>query len=284
MEEIKFDPSQIHEIIYDFKLEIDKDRDIQRIYQNDVIETEYKAKDEVIIEINNLMSDIRNLMQRKISDANRELINVKNSYNGQLNEIFGYLSSAVDRLKESGALNYDSYDFTKSLIWTSNFSNMSEAEAAFASSGLKQSVKDSTTKTEKVWNSKKEDYKASWNPFKKLASLFMSDMIEQVVDVPGSYKTAPLKRAITNYFNQLDRESKKMGDYFTKEISSSKYQVEALTKQLLNEIDAFYADIEKQRAEIERCGKSIEELNKKIESEKKINEWLIKLSEEISGV
>ena len=112
----------------------------------------------------------------------------------------------------------------------------------------------------------------------------MSDTIEQIVDVSGFYKTAPLKKALTNYFNQLDQESKKMGDYFTEEINSSKYKVNTLTKQLLNEIDAFYADIEKQRAEIERCGMSIEELNKKIESEKKINEWLIKLSEEISGV
>lgn len=284
LNQIKFNPSEIYRIIENFKAEIDKDRDIQRIYQNDEIKTGQKSKDKVITEINNLMSDIRSLMQRKISDANRELIKVKNSYDGQLKEIFGYLSSAVDQLKKSGALNYDSYDFTKSLIWTSNFSYMSAADVASASSGLRESIKDSTTKTETVWNSKKEDYKASWNPFKKLASLFMSDTIEQIVDVSGFYKTAPLKKALSNYFNQLDQESKKMGDYFTKEINSSKYKVNTLTKQLLNEIDAFYADIEKQRAEIERCGKSIEELNKKIESEKKINEWLIKLSEEISGV
>lgn len=284
LNQIKFNPSEIYRIIENFKAEIDKDSDIQRIYQNDKIETGQKTKYEVEVEINSLMSDIRSLMQRKISDANRELIKVKNSYDGQLKEIFGYLSSAVDHLKKSGALNYDSYDFTKSLIWTSNFSNMSAADVASASSGLRQSIKDATTKNETVWNSKKEDYKASWNPFKKIASWFMSDTIEQIVDVAGFYKTAPLKKVLSNYFNQLDQESKKMGDYFTEEINSSMHKVNALTKQLFNEIDAFYADIEKQRAEIERCGMSIEELNKKIESEKKINEWLIKLSEEISEV
>lgn len=284
LKQIKFDSNEIPKIIEDFMVEIEKDSVKEQITQNDRIETGQKAKYEVEAEINNLMSYIRSLMQSGISKANSELIKVKNSYDRTLKNIFGCLSSAVDELKKSGALNYDSYDFTKSLFWTSNFSSMSEADVDSASSNMIQSIKNSTTKNETVWNKKKDEYKASWNPFRKIASLFMPDTIKQVTIVPGSYNTAPLRKILSDYFVQLGKESEKMGEYFTGEIESSKVKVKNLLEQLPGEINAFYKDIKKQSEEIERCESSIDELNKKIESEQKINDWLIKLSEEISGV
>lgn len=278
---INFKASDISKIIENFKVEIEKDNDIKKISRNNKIETAQKTNAEVRDEINNLLYRIRCLIHRNITKANSELAGKKAAYDQQLKEIYYYLELAVEELKKSGALNYGSFDFTKSLIWTTNFSNMNTSHIA---SDMIQGIKDSTTKTQVEWNFKKEEYKASWNPFKKFASLFMSDTISTVVPVAGYYETKPLKDALSDYFYMLNQESQKMGDYFTGELNASKGKVESLTKQLLNELESFYSDIRNQEKKINECEGSIEALNKKIQSENEICKWLADLSQMISEV
>ena len=142
---------------------------------------------------------------------------------------------------------------------------------------------DRTTKKEKVYNYKKDEWNYSGNPFKKIGSWFIPEYKVVTKSVDGYYDTTELNQSIDHYFFDLRNESENTKKSFEQILKDSKKQVRDLIERLLQEVKHFQDDIEKQEARIEELGGSISELEKEIKANEETHEWLNKLKEKIKG-
>ena len=89
-----------------------------------------------------------------------------------------------------------------------NFSNINAN--SFASDMLEKVV-DRSYEIKRVHNQKKADWSSSWNPIKKIGSLFMDDFKSEIVLVGGYYETATVNDKISEYYVNLELKVKIWG-------------------------------------------------------------------------
>ena len=206
---------------------------------------------------------------------------IKFNHDRQLIEVMGYLKTSVTELERSGVFKYGEYNFTDSVMWKMNFSNIDSESFA---SDMKESIVDKTKKQEKVWNAKKTEWRYSRNPFKIIGSLFMDDEITTWRDIDGYYDTTELRKKIDAYLLKLQRECDGMGKEFEQILDNSKDTVQKLTEKLIAELGGFLEDIKKENEKIEKIRGSISELDKEIKIQEETQKWLAELEEKIKRV
>ena len=242
--------------------------------------TGQKSRSEVENEINTRIANIEALFDRTLRKTNKKLEEIKKIHDGQIIEIFGFLKAAVAELESSGVFKQGEYKFTDSVLWKMNFANINSDSFA---SDLKKKVVDRSTTTKSVRNSRKDEWRSSWNPFKKMGSLFMDEYKTVTVDVDGYYETTDIRKSIDNYLLNLQRESINMENNFNQILDDSKKRVRDLINRLLHEIDQFQDDIQNQQAKIEELGGSISLLNDEIKKNNETHTWLNNLKKMIKG-
>ena len=278
--EIKFDFNSLRNATGEFRADIEDDREITFIRSNQKVMTGQKNRYEVENEINSRIANIKALFERTLRKTNKKLEEIKRVHDNQILEIFGLLKVAVAELESSGVFKQGEYKFSDSVMWKMNFENINSDSFA---SDLKKKVIDRSTKTEKVRNQKKDEWRSSWNPFKKIGSLFMDDYKTITVDVDGYYETTDIRKNIDSYLLNLQRESFEMENNFKTIMDDSKKKVRDLTDRLLRELTQFLEDIKNQEARIEQLCNSISELNNEIKKNEENASWLNDLKEKIEG-
>ena len=277
---ITFDSKALRKAIGDFLADIEDDEEIKFIRANPKVATGQKSHYDVENEINSRIANIKASFDRILRKTNNKLEEIKRIHDRQILEIFGLLKVVIMELEESGVFKQGEYKFTNSVLWKMNFANINSDNFA---SDLKKKVVDRSTTTERVRNSKKDEWRSSWNLFKKLGSLFMDEYKTVIVDVDGYYETTDIHKSINEYLINMERERVNMENNFNKSMEDSKNKVYDLTDRLLRELAHFLEDIKKQEERIEQLSSSISELNNEIEKSEATAIWSNNLKEMIEG-
>ena len=262
----------------EFRADIEADPEIIFIRQHQKVMTGQKSYSEVDTEINSRVAKIKSLFNNALQKTNKKLEEIKRIHDGQIIEIFDLLKSIITELENSGVFEYGEYKFTNSVLWKMNFANIDSSSFA---SDLKKKVVGCSTTTKKVQNKKKDEWRTSWNPLKKIGSLFMDDYEIVTVNIDGHYETTDIRKHIDNYLHDFERESSTMEKSFKDIMEKSKEQVRDLTGKLLREITQFLEDIKKQEEKIKKLGNSISMLNEEIKRSEETHLWLNNLREKI---
>lgn len=279
LNEIRFDSRSLQKALGEFRSDIEADKEVEFFRENGRISTGQRLHDEVEEEIRNRLTRIQNLFENKLGEMNNKLVKIQSTHEKQIGEIFESLQKTVDELEKVEVFRKDGYNFTNSVYWKS-FSNIKLEDFV---SEMMGSIVDRTGKSERVRNEKKDKWKSSWNPFKKIGSLFMDDFIEKFTYEDGYYSTGPVTRKIQDYYSSLRKEASKMDQDFMQVLDNSKGQVRKLISELVQEVEEFWTDIKTQEEFIERIESSITDLNNEIEKKDDIIKWLGSLIEKIKG-
>ena len=133
-------------------------------------------------------------------------------------------------------------------------------------------------------NWKKDDYRESWNPIKKIVSLFMSDTIPKIEPVDGYYKVDDISERIGEYYIDLAEQTERMTATATQFMCESKARVEALTSQLLDALKNFISEIQERDRKITELSFNLAELKQEIVDYQDTCAWLDALKQQLQGV
>lgn len=277
---IKFDEISLKKAISEFRADIEENSEIQFIRKNPKVMTGQRSPSDVMDEINRRMDSIKCLFDKTLRKTNHQLEGIKKKHDQQLVDIFSVLKSTIAELENSGVFKQGEYSFKDSVLWKMSFENI---DADSFASDIKKSVVERKSGTKPVHNYKKDEWRSSWNPFKKLGSLFMSETKTVPYHEDGYYKTTDLVQSLDTYLRNLQTESNAMISSFKEIMDDSKKRVRDLTNRLLKEIQQFLNDIKTQEDRIQSLSSSMEKLQEEITKSEKTSEWLNELAEKIKG-
>lgn len=277
LDSIKFDSAALKRAITGFQVEIESDDEISFIRSNPKVNTGQKSHSEVLTEISNRVTRIKSVFDTTLKKTNDELERIKAKHDEQLLSIYGCLRTIVADLERSGIFDQGEYKFTDSVTWKENFAGIDSKKFA---EDLQQKVVDKTSRG--IPNYKKLEWKYSWNPFKKLGSLFMSDT-KGTEKIDGYYETSAMCQSIDSYYFDLQRESDNMRKKFEDMTEGSKTMVKDMTNRLLSELDSFLNDVKTQTERLDTLKESIDDLNAEITRSEETHGWLTELESRIKG-
>ena len=282
VDEIHFNSKKLKSTIGDLIAKINLDSNVVyfRSFYSGVMNTGQKSRSEVEADIKSRVNSIERLINNSLFETNRVLESIKKEHDEQINEILNVVKDTVVVLKSSGLLEQGEYRFADGVWWKVTLGNISPDKVI---SDTKNTIIDRSVKEEKTLNSKKTEWENSWNPFKKLGSLFMDDYVYTEKKIDGSYRTGPILSAIRNYTTDLDKKSKDMEKNFERNLESKKKEVKKVIAEIFSEMENFMQDIEKQKVRIEELGDSIERLEGEIERNRITYTWLNNLKNKIKG-
>lgn len=280
LEKIKFDKRSLRNAIGEFIADIEDDSEIRFVRENHKVVTGQRSPSDVMNEINRRVDHIKGLFDSALMKINDRLEIIKKEHDQQLVDIFNILKNTITELENSGVFRQGEYRFKDSVLWRTSFENI-DAES-FASE-IKKSVVDRAKGTKEVHNDKKDEWGSSWNPFKVIASCFMSDTKTVTYYEDGYYETTDLVRSLDTYLRNLQSKSDAMEKSFKETMDDSTQKVRDLTTRLLQEIRQFLNDIKKQEGRIRALSSDMEKLQKEIEKSEETSEWLNELAEKIKG-
>lgn len=279
LDNIQFDSNALRRAMTEFRADIESSDEIRFIRDNQKVETGQKSRDEVEKEIDSRVANIKEVFDCALQETNKKLEEIKSVHDEQILEIFGLLKDAVARVEQSGVFKHGEYKFTDSVLWKMNFANINSDNFAPA---LKNTIVDSKI-LKRERNRKKEEWRSSWNPFKKIGSWFMSDYEIVLGNGVDYYENTDIRKSIDDYLHDLERERINMENNFKEIMEESKKKVRDLTDRLLREITQFLDDINKQEARIEELSNSIPELEAEVKKSEETVSWLNNLKEKIEG-
>ena len=278
---IQFDGIGLKKAILNFEVEMEENPSVKYFRKNETVWTGQKSYDEILIEVGERMRDINNAFTASLHKTNGVLNNLQRQYICQLQGIYGSLTDTVRLLRQSGAFQLYSYDFTKTVEWRTNFNgldmNKFTNEAMHSARGG-FSVRDSRP------NRKKEEWAGSLNPFKKLGALFMSADESYERWVCGSYKTEATVKALDDYYNELDAETDALTKSAQKMLGDSKEHVRDLTNQLFNALEKFIGEIDAREQELRNLTADLAQLKEKEQEEEKNVRWMKDLKKRLQEV
>ena len=282
VDEIHFNSKKLKSTIGDLIAKINLDSNVVyfRSFYSGVMNTGQKSRSEVEADIKSRVNSIERLINNSLFETNRVLESIKKEHDEQINEILNVVKDTVVVLKSSGLLEQGEYRFADGVWWKVTLGNISPDKVI---SDTKNTIIDRSVKEEKTLNSKKTEWENSWNPFKKLGSLFMDDYVYTEKKIDGSYRTGPILSAIRNYTTDLDKKSKDMEKNFERNLESKKKEVKKVIAEIFSEMENFMQDIEIQKVRIEELGDSIERLEGEIERNRITYTWLNNLKNKIKG-
>lgn len=273
--QLQFDSDKLDAAIVEFNLEIDNNPAIVEFRGSArngyTISTGQRGADEVTREIKRKMDSITASYDWALCITNAELQALQEEYEGQLEQIFNVLKTTIDTLKKANAFEANGYDFTRTVAWRTNFEGLDVDRFARQ---VQKTVKKKTTETKRVHNSDKDDYRYSWNPIKKFISLFMPDTVPKPVPVDGSYNVESIVQAINEYQGQLWLEQDEMMDTAKRFLKESKDKVNALTNELLRELNEFIREIQKREKQVAALSGDLKKLDEEIRVHQETCDWL----------
>lgn len=281
LDNIRFDHTALNRAIGEFRADIEDDSEITFIRPGRKIMTGQRSPSDVMDEINKLVDHIRGVFDSALRNTNDMLKNIKKKYDQQLVDIFNILKGTITELENAGIFRQGEYRFKDSVLWKMSFENI---DADRFVSDIERTIVEKSIRTEVGINYKKYEWRWSWNPLKKLGSLFMSDTKTVTYHDDGYYDTTELVKSINAYLISLVQESDKMEESFKGIMDASKQKVCDLTDRLLNEVQRFLNDIKKQEDKIESLSSDMEKLQEEIKESEETNDWLNDLAEKIKGV
>lgn len=281
--EVRFDGGKLSASVSAFRFEVGQNPTVRFFQENEgrPISTGQKTRAEVQQQINQLMRNLSEAFNTALNKVNDTLGTLQDDYENQLEEIFRYLTTAIRELQTAGVFDAKGYDFTRTVEWQENFANLDVGEFA---QQVQESIRDRTTRTVYKINWKKDDYRESWNPFKKIVSLFMSDTIPEIEPVDGYYKVDDISERIGEYYIDLAEQTEQMTATATQFMCESKARVEALTSQLLDALKNFISEIQKRDRKITELSFNLAELKQEIADYQDTCAWLDALKQQLQGV
>lgn len=273
--QLRFDSDSLDKAIVEFNLEIDNNSAIVEFRDSArngyTISTGQRGADEVTREIKQKMGSITASYDQALSKTNVELQELQAEYEIQLKQIFNVLKTTIDTLKKANAFEANGYDFTKTVAWRTNFEGLNLDRFA---GQVQKTVKKKTTEMKRRNNDRKDDWRYSWNPFKKFFSLFMSDTVLKPVPVDGSYNVESIVQAINEYQNRLWLEQDEMMETARRFLKESKDKVNALTDELLRELNEFIREIQKREKQVAALSGDLKKLDEEIRVHQETCAWL----------
>ena len=283
--QIRFDSSSLNNAVDRFKMEVNKNEIVSKFMasaRNDYkISTGQRSSDEVHREVQEEMNMIDGVFSRALSNTNVVLRKLQGEYKAQLDQIFDFLTTTISDLKASDAFEASGYDFTKTVEWRTNFEYLDIDQFT---TQVQKTIQDRTTTTKYVGNAQKVDWAMSWNPFKKLGSLFLPSTVAVPEPVNGYYKTEAIVKALNAYQTDLSVQTSEMTDAAQTFLIESKINVNTLTRRLINALNNFIFEINAREKQIEMLSRDLEGLNKKIMAHRETCEWLNALKDSLQGV
>ncbi len=277
---IQFDSDSLKTAIMEFRKDVESSEEVIYIRNHPTVDTEQKTYDEVENEIHSLITNIKKTFDCALSKTNQKFEEIAKYHDKQVLDVFEFLTYTVTELKESGVFVQGEYNFTDSVFWTTNFSNMNIDNLA---SNIKKTVIDKTVKQSIEHNQQKDEWASSRNPFKKIRSIFMPKDIIVQKNIDGYYKTSPILEYIYEYYSNMLRETENMENYSKSVLKDSKLKVRDLIYGLLQELIKFHDEIKVQEEHIAAISGSIEELRKEISEKTDKHKWLEGLKKKIKG-
>ena len=276
LNEIHFDSNAIGKATEDFQAEIEADDTIKFLRENSQVDTGQKERYEVETDIYNIISHIRYLFEQKLKGTNDKLEEIKKEHDKKLLKVFSVIKKVVGELEKSGTLEYGKYKLTDSVFWSMNLINIdsSNFESIMMQKVVNKTIKD-------MPNDKRHEWRSSWNPFKKIVSLFLDKTVP--VPVGGYYETTPLSTAVQNYLVSLSRETEAMEKNFKILMSNSKSEVRNLVDGILKEVSNFHSDIKNDEARIEELKDQIDALDEETKEYEDVCAWLSRLGNKLKG-
>lgn len=281
--EVRFDGGKLSASVSAFRFEVGQNPTVRFFQENEgrPISTGQKTRDEVQQQINQLMRNLSEAFNTALNKVNGTLGTLQDDYENQLEEIFRYLTTTIRELQTAGVFDAKGYDFTRTVEWQENFANLNVGEFA---QQVQESIRDRTTRTVYKNNWKKDDYRESWNPIKKIVSLFMSDTIPKIEPVDGYYKVDDISERIGEYYIDLAEQTEQMTATATQFMCESKARVEALTSQLLDALKNFISEIQERDRKITELSFNLAELKQEIADYQDTCAWLDALKQQLQGV
>lgn len=281
--EVRFDGGKLSASVSAFRFEVGQNPTVRFFQENEgrPISTGQKTRDEVQQQINQLMRNLSEAFNTALNKVNGTLGTLQDDYENQLEEIFRYLTTTIRELQTAGVFDAKGYDFTRTVEWQENFANLNVGEFA---QQVQESIRDRTTRTVYKNNWKKDDYRESWNPIKKIVSLFMSDTIPKIEPVDGYYKVDDISERIGEYYINLAEQTEQMTATATQFMCESKARVEALTSQLLDALKNFISEIQERDRKITELSFNLAELKQEIADYQDTCAWLDALKQQLQGV
>ncbi len=282
LSQVKFDSTSLDLALGRLRVAIDADATVNEFRPKDKkIFTGQMSPEEVRKMIYDKLHHIELLYAQGIGDTNVTLRRLQNNYNDQLKEIFDFLKATIEELRAAGAFEANGYDFTRTVEWRTNFEGLNVDTFA---SKVEADIRDRTTRPGSTTNWQKEEWGSSWNPFKKIASLFMADSVPIEIPVDGYYQTKEVAQAMTDYMINLMKqtdEMKKASDDF---LNASTRQVKNLTEQLLRALNGFIVEIRLREKKVAELSNDLKQLNAEIEEYQNTCDWLNDLKDRLQGV
>lgn len=276
LDNVRFDSAALKRAITDFQVEIEADDGITFIRSNPKVKTGQKTHAEVLDEISNLVKHIKSVFDAALKKTNNELEKIKTNHDKQILSIYGCLRTIVTDLERRGIFEQGEYSFKDSVTGK----KFDEIDPQKFLENLQQKVVDRSSRD--IPNHKKREWKNSWNPLKKIGSLFMSDTLG-TEKIDGYYETSVMCQSIDDYNQKLQRESDNMRKKFEDMTNESKKMVKDMTRQLLRELTQFLNDIKAQDERLATLRESIDDLNAEIDKSEKTHIWLTELENRIKG-
>ena len=270
LDNVRFDSAALKRAITDFQVEIEADDGITFIRSNPKVKTGQKTHAEVLVK------HIKSVFDAALKKTNNELEKIKTNHDKQILSIYGCLRTIVTDLERRGIFEQGEYSFKDSVTGK----KFDEIDPQKFLENLQQKVVDRSSRD--IPNHKKREWKNSWNPLKKIGSLFMSDTLG-TEKIDGYYETSVMCQSIDDYNQKLQRESDNMRKKFEDMTNESKKMVKDMTRQLLRELTQFLNDIKAQDERLATLRESIDDLNAEIDKSEKTHIWLTELENRIKG-
>lgn len=277
LDTIRFDSDALKRAITGFQVEIEVNDEITFIRSTPKVLTGQKTHPEVLEEIYVRVARIKFAFDKALKKTNHELESIKSKHDAQILSIYDCLRTIVTELEQSGIFDLGEYKFTDSVTWKTDFANIDSEKFV---EDLQQKVVDRSSHD--IPNYKKREWKNSWNPFKKIGSLFLSDSLGTKKE-DGYYETGAMCRSIDNYYIELQLESDNMRKKFEAMTEDSKTMVKDMIERLLCELARFLDDIKAQDERLDKLKGSIDELNAEIAGSEETHIWLTELENRIKG-
>lgn len=284
IQDLHFDSDELRKAATSFRAKINSDPDVKEIqdsirYNNGKISTGQKSEAEVSKILDEKNQRIKKTFTSALENINQKISVLNGRYEQNLREIIGVVQQVVSDLQGSGVLQYGTYNFRKNMVWK----KVSQLDYNLLQSEMEKKVTAKSIKSKKSENRKKKEYQNSLNPFKWVASLFMDDYIYKMVPVDGYYDVQGVYRLITEWQDQIVKESKSMEQTATQNLETVKSYVNDLITSLMSELDAYQADIQTTQQQLDSIGDDIDRLNRNIDDCRRTCDWLQALSSKMEG-
>ena len=279
-----FDSDELRKAATSFRAKINSDPDVKEIqdsirYNNGKISTGQKSEAEVSKILDEKNQRIKKTFTSALENINQKISALNGRYEQNLCEIIGVVQQVVSDLQGSGVLQYGTYNFRKNMVWK----KVSQLDYNLLQSEMKKEVTAKSIKSKKRENRKKKEYQNSLNPFKWIAAFFMDDYTYDPVPVAGYYDVQGVYRLITEWQDQIVKESKAMEQTAMQNLETVKSYVNDLITSLMSELDAYQADIQTTQQQLDSIGDDINCLNQTVEEYQNTCNWLKDLSSKMEG-